>query len=940
MSLEVGLNRDELSSVRCWRVCFSEPCFSARGFLERGGVGTLLRKVTLVVVAALTVAACGSGSGSGSSNSISSGQDPDPVVVDYPIAYVQRPLLTDDDGNLLSSEVRRATEFFPGAELLMRDRASSSAQEVSLTAGVFPDDVDGNPPLYDVKDLAVSYDGLRLAFAMRAPEDPNLDDDEQPTWNIWVYDRETSVLSRAISSDIVAEDGQDVAPKFLPDGRLVFSSTRQRQAKAILLDEGKPQFSALDEDRDEEALTLHVMNFDGSDIQQITFNASSDLDPAVMANGRVVYSRWDNVSGRDRISLYAANPDGSDQELLYGVHSHDTGPAGEVIEFVEPTELPDGRLLIMMRPTGSQSRMGALPVAIDVDGYTDHDVPTFANQGLLADAQEMLIQGDLNLDDDTPARQGRYAHIHPLFDGTDRLLVSWSQCRMLDLLSDPADPVIEPCTDDNVVDINYEEADPLYGVWMYDVAEDTQQPIVLPQEGLAFSEVVVMEDRILPPVILDGAAGIDLDPDLVSESVGVLHIRSVYDLDGVATLDGTNPIDIDTLADPALVTADQRPIRFVRLVKSVGIPDDDIVDLDGTAFGRSQAQLMREILGYAHVEPDGSVKVKVPANVPFWVDFLDADGRRLLPRHNNWMQVRPGEEKECGSCHSGQSEAPHGRLTAQAPSVHDGAPIDGSPYPNTDPALFANSGETMAEVITRINGVPNPNVNINFVDVWTDPNVRAVDAPFDYSYSDLTTQPPLDPGCVTNWQANCRITVHYPMHIHPIWLVDRRTFDVDGITVLNDDTCTSCHSDQDAMGMAMVPAAQLDLSDGVSADEADHLKSYRELLFNDNEQEVVNGALQDVLVQATDGNGDPLFQTDANGDLILDQNGDPIPVLVPINVTPTLNTFGANASLRFFSLFQPGGSHDGRLSGAELKLISEWIDIGGQYYNDPFAVPP
>ena len=399
----------------------------------------------------LGLSACGSGSSSGSSSGVGGGQSPDPVVIDYAVAYIKRPLLTDDDGNLLTSEVRRATDFFAGAELLLRERASPSAGEVSLTAGVFPDDEDGNPALYDVKDLAVSYDGLRLAFAMRAPEDPDLDEDEQPTWNIWVYDVELQSLSRSIQSDIVAEDGDDVAPRFLPDGRLVFSSTRQRQAKAILLDEGKPQFSALDEDRDEEALTLHVMNADGSDLKQITFNASSDLDPAVMSDGRLVYSRWDNVAGRDRISLYRSNPDGTEQEVLYGIHSHDTGPDGESVEFVQSTELPDGRLLIMMRPSGTQARMGALPVAIDVANYTDHDVPTAANAGLLADAQEVLIPGDLHLDEDSAPRQGRYAHIYPLFDGTDRLIVAWSQCRMLDTTSDPLEPVIRPCSDDNVM---------------------------------------------------------------------------------------------------------------------------------------------------------------------------------------------------------------------------------------------------------------------------------------------------------------------------------------------------------------------------------------------------------------------------------------------------------------------------------------------------------
>lgn len=100
------------------------------------------------------------------------------------------------------------------------------------------------------------------------------------------------------------------------------------------------------------------------------------------------------------------------------------------------------------------------------------------------------------------------------------------------------------------------------------------------------------------------------------------------------------------------------------------------------------------------------------------------------------------------------------------------------------------------------------------------------------------------------------------------------------------------------------------------------------------------GALQDRLVQATDANGNPLFETDENGNLILDTAGNPIPVMVPVTVRPVMSTAGAIASRRFFDLFDPGGSHAGRLEPAELRLISEWLDIGAQYYNDPFAVPP
>ena len=57
----------------------------------------------------------------------------------------------------------------------------------------------------------------------------------------------------------------------------------------------------------------------------------------------------------------------------------------------------------------------------------------------------------------------------------------------------------------------------------------------------------------------------------------------------------------------------QRPARFLRLEKAVSIPDEDIVDLDNTAFGPNIQQGMREILGYVPIEPDGSVRVKVPA---------------------------------------------------------------------------------------------------------------------------------------------------------------------------------------------------------------------------------------------------------------------------------------------------------------------------------------
>jgi hypothetical protein len=69
--------------------------------------------------------------------------------------------------------------------------------------------------------------------------------------------------------------------------------------------------------------------------------------------------------------------------------------------------------------------------------------------------------------------------------------------------------------------------------------------------------------------------------------------------------------------------------------------------------------------------------------------------------------------------------------------------------------------------------------------------------------------------------------------------------------------------------------------------------------------------------------------------------------MVAVAVTPSMSTGGARASRRFFDMFSNAAdprnvvtSHVGLLTPAELRLIAEWLDIGAQYYNNPFDVPP
>jgi hypothetical protein len=289
------------------------------------------------------------------------------------------------------------------------DRASPTAVEQNIT-------LVETQGLGDVMGVEISVDGTRVLFAMRGPFDPNLADEDQPTWNIWEYDIPGAALRRIITSDIAAEGGQDIAPHYLADDRIVFSSTRQRQAKAILLDEGKPQFEAQDEDRNEPAFVLHVIDSDGNNLRQVSFNQSNDLDPSMLDNGKVMFSRWDHASGVNGIHLYRMNPDGTELELLYGAESHMTGTNNSEIQFVGAREMANGDIMTIIRPFDHPELGGDIAV-IDTRTYVENTQPTANNAGMSGPAQGSATPNQ-DRTDLLPSQGGRFSSAIPLWDGT------------------------------------------------------------------------------------------------------------------------------------------------------------------------------------------------------------------------------------------------------------------------------------------------------------------------------------------------------------------------------------------------------------------------------------------------------------------------------------------------------------------------------------------
>ena len=904
-------------------------------------------KFAALLLPVLLMAGCESGV-SGHAPGLAGVQTQDPGTLNFPLAYVKRPAPASTPN--ADVDVRDLITSVSGGDLYIREQAAPGSVETNVTTSI-------TKGMGDVRDLDVSPDGKKLVFSLRLQLNPNKPNTDvtQPTWKIYQYDAVAKTVTQLTNDSTTA--GHDVGAHYLPDGRIVFASTRQAATQAILIDEGRPQYPAQTDDRKQPIFLLHVMNADGTGIHQISFNTNHDFAPSVMANGQIVFSRYESING-DQISLYRANPDGTGLELYYGENSHATGAnlAGtntNVIQFLSARQRADGKLIAVVRPfLGTQ--LGGDIVQIDAENFVEINQPA-TPKGAAGTAQTSVTTLGVTTDANMPSLGGRFASAFPLYDGTNRMFVSWAPCLVL---VTPATTSV--CTAANTGGANVQLAPPQYTIWLYDVTAGTLSPILGAEAGMVIVDPVIMQARTPVPTFIPDAVPTGAAANMAHNTnggLGLLVIRSVYDFDGIdmVAAETTNALpNIAALADPKQATAGQRPARFVRIEKAVEIPDKTVRKINASAFGPA-GMGMREILAYAPVEPDGSVTIQVPANVPFTVDILDKNARRIGALHSSWMQLIPGETKTCNGCHvAGSKTTPsHGR-SGLTTSVNFGAPAANAPFPNTVASLpAAHAGDTMADTRaanTCANAVTPagaltpcsqlPTIDVIYSDVWTDPLVRPLDTAFSYLYANLSTPKPTPvPGhCLPTWDPLCRSTIHYPdavadgnvsHQLQPIWNLSRPSA-VPG-DPNPDHKCVICHNPVNAAAKAAeVPAGQLDLTDSASSVDPTVTTSYEELLFAHNEQTLNMGVLQDLLVPAPGPPG---------------PGGVPTTIMVPVSLAPPMTAGSASGSVaKFLGKFDGSDhgitvDHTGFLTTAELRLIAEWLDIGAQYYNDPFVAP-
>lgn len=173
--------------------------------------------------------------------------------------------------------------FRPGGGLFLISAQDPSAEPRLLVES----------PTGQILDCDLSHDGRTALFSWRRNQDEG--------YHLWTVNVDGEPKPKRLT------DGQwhDYNACWLPDGGIAFLSTRW------------PQF----------AYCWHApvgvlcrMNADGSGFQRLSANYLNDFTPAVLDNGRIIYSRWEYVD-RPAIpiqSLWTINPDGTGLSGYFG----------------------------------------------------------------------------------------------------------------------------------------------------------------------------------------------------------------------------------------------------------------------------------------------------------------------------------------------------------------------------------------------------------------------------------------------------------------------------------------------------------------------------------------------------------------------------------------------------------------------------------------------
>ena len=488
----------------------------------------------------------------------------------------------------------------PGGGLFVLSDYKADAPRLQSVTPKLPD---GN---FLRPDLA--YDATRVLFAwcryyphLRGMGNKTLKKQLPPDGNYHVFEMN---LDGTGLRQLTRGRYDDFDARYLPDGRIVFLSTRRGQhiqcgtgaAAATLTDPFVPDSYVRcggGNSRPVAIYTLHAMEPDGTKLRAISAFENFEWTPSITHDGRVMYARWDYVDRHNNafMSLWATHPDGSMPNLVYGNFTRSPHC------IFEARCIPNSSK-IMFTASGHHAITAGSICLLDIARSTEGNPP------LTRLTPEVCF----------PETEGwpatYYAHPCPLSE--TYYLVSWSP-----------HGIRREGGHNNTNNLGIYLADAFGNLELLHRDPDISSCYPMP-----------LCPRPKPHRLPEAA-------DVRRTAEGRLLLIDVHrGLPGV-------------------------PRGAVKAIRVVGCPAKTQPQMNHPSIGLTHEDPGKVVLGTAPVGPDGSAHFRVPAGVAFFFQALDERGRAIQTMRT-LTYVQPGQTLSCVGCHEPRSEAAPNLLAAAA----------------------------------------------------------------------------------------------------------------------------------------------------------------------------------------------------------------------------------------------------------------------------------
>ncbi|MGM0488345.1 MAG: NPCBM/NEW2 domain-containing protein, partial [Planctomycetota bacterium] len=499
----------------------------------------------------------------------------------------------------------------PGGGIFVLDAPGQSMRARRLDHGL---------PMGSPLHLDVSWDGERILFAYC---------ETKANATEWVSNSDQFYHLYEMSADgsnvRQLTDGpfDDFAPRYLPNGKLLFVSTRRGGFHRC----GRGPCPVY---------TLATAERDGSNIRVISFHETHEWDPAVLNDGRIVYTRWDYVD-RHAVhyqQLWTVRPDGSDARIFYG--NNTLNPVG----VWEARPIP-GSNRVMATAAAHHAMTAGSIIRLDVNRGIDRLAPiTRLTPDALFPESEAPVQrwhAPAGVEDPpvVPEEQKRwpghcYRTPYPLSE--DVFLAAYSY-----------EPLIgEPAAN----------RPNMFGIYLVDRFGNKE--LLYRDTNIGSLWPMPLRPRRRPPVL----------PSVLAEDraeTGTFLLQDVY-------------------ASWPRLSDSRDTVKALRILQ---VLPKTTPHINTPRVGLANASPGKQVLGTVPVKPDGSAVFEAPAGIPLAFQALDERGMAIQTMRS-LTYLQPGEQSSCVGCHEPRSRAPaviqSAATTCDNPSAITPGPDGSKPF--------------------------------------------------------------------------------------------------------------------------------------------------------------------------------------------------------------------------------------------------------------------